>query len=109
MLMFSEHFGTRVRELLRETGLNADSIALLSEKRISHMTVRRMLRGEVPSTDLIIELVDALGSAQDWDLPRRAAVADDLLQFAQKRARYHVPSASVKPWADPSGVLVGVG
>ena len=88
MLAFSERFGVRVQELLTETGQNPDSVATLSEKRVSHMTVRRMLRGEIPSTDLIIELVEAISRVRCWGSERRTAVADELLRLAEKRARY---------------------
>lgn len=94
MLAFSDRFGARVQELLKETGLNPDAVWRLSQGEISHATVRRMGAGQVPGAELIVEFVDALGLAAQRPLEWRAQVANELLELAQKRVRYHAGEAA---------------
>ena len=88
MVQYSEPFGGRIREVLGEARQTPNSIELLSERRISHMTVRRMQKGYPPSSDLIIEFAEAIGRALEWTPKRKKELADDLLSMVESRARY---------------------
>lgn len=89
MLQFSAAFGERVQQILKETRQTPDSVEQISQKGISHMTVRRMSRGSIPGSDHIIEFADAVARAMEWDLAQRKHLADELLALAESRARYH--------------------
>ena len=93
MVQYSEPFGERIREIQRQHGLSPNLVELLSERRISHMTVRRMARGYPPSSDHIAEFAAAVGRHKGWSESERKALADELLQMVDSRVRY----ASVKP------------
>lgn len=73
-LDFSEAFGARVREIMDRLEVGPNSVELKSGRRISHTTVRRMLRGYVPNSDLICEFGLAIGA--------EAAEINDLLELA---------------------------
>ena len=87
MVDYSERFGERCQEIMRASGENPNTVELKSRKRISHATVRRMVRGYPPSSDLIVEFADATGRTPE----EREEWADELLRLAEKRVAYRVP------------------
>ena len=91
MVQFSVAFGNRAQEMLKESGNSPNSIALKSEGRISHTTVRRMLLGYPCSSDLIIEFAEAAGCTPE----QRAEWADELLTLVESRAAYRLQFARV--------------
>jgi hypothetical protein len=90
MIGYSEQFGDEVRRVLADSRQSPNSIEALSERRLSHMTVRRMMKGFPPSSDHIIEFADALGKAMEWTHEQRKEVADRLLSLVQSRAEYRL-------------------
>lgn len=84
----SDQFGEAVADLLKTTRLSPYDVQRLSEGYLSHQTVRNAMRGAVPSSDHIVELVDAVGNAMEWPKDRRAQEADRLLRLAGSRVVY---------------------
>lgn len=104
MVQFSEPFGDRIKQVLRDTRQSPNTVELLSQRQISHMTVRRMARGYPPSSDHIIEFAEAIGRAMEWTPRQKKDLADELLAMVESRARYyasvrHPLSAGLRPVA----------
>lgn len=90
MVGYSDQFGAEARKILADARQSPNSVEELSERRISHMTVRRMMKGFPPSSDHIIEFVDTVGTAAGWDTRQRKATADRLLMMVNSRAEYRL-------------------
>lgn len=62
MSRYSESFGQRVNQLLKERGLNPYDVQRLSGGAISHQTVRNMKEGQAPYSDFIVTFAHAIGA-----------------------------------------------
>lgn len=82
--------GRRVRSLLAAEEMNAWDVQAHSERRISHMTVRKMMKGFPPGTDHIVEFAETMGKALEWTPAQTKELADELLELANSRVRYHL-------------------
>jgi hypothetical protein len=89
MLSYSDAFGERVKAIMQETGTSPNIIEQLSERRVSHMTIRRMAKGYVPNSDHIIEFAEAVGRKKEWSTQEKKRLADELLAEVNSRARYY--------------------
>lgn len=92
MADYSDEFGQIVQTELRERDLSPYGVEDQSKGRLSHMTVRRMMKGNPPSSDHIVEFAEAL----ETDPLLRKALADRLLTVARRRVRYAEGNASVR-------------
>jgi hypothetical protein len=60
MSKYSEPFGRRVAQILREKKLSPYDVARLSDGEISHQTVRNMIKGQFPSPLLVVTFARAV-------------------------------------------------
>jgi hypothetical protein len=61
MAEFSDTFGARVEQILKEKGLSPYEVMRRAEGEISHQTVRNMVRGQIPSPSLVVRFALAVG------------------------------------------------
>lgn len=103
MAAYADAFGERIRDELRRRDLSPYQVEDLSRGALSHMTVRRMAKGNAPSSDHIVQFAEALES----DPEERRLLADDLLQLADRRVRYIASVTHPLLGRPGAGVLVG--
>ena len=99
MAQLLEPFGARVESEMRKRGMTPYKVEDASRGELSHMTVRRMLKGYPSSSDHIAEFAEAL----EDEPGARKELADDLLVLAGKRVRYasvrHPRAVAARPAA----------
>ena len=100
--MNPEEFTREVCRLMTEKQLSSREVSQRVRGEISNTSVLNMMKGHVPSADVIVVFAEALGESPD----EYARIADQLLHLAGKRVRYHHAPARVTSWAAPPGVLV---
>ena len=61
MAEYSDAFGSRVEQILKEKELSPYDVARRADGEISHQTVRNMARGQVPSPKLVIKFALTVG------------------------------------------------
>lgn len=61
MAKYSDAFGSRVAQVLKEKELSPYDVARRAEGEISHQTVRNMIRGQIPSPELVVRFALTVG------------------------------------------------
>ena len=83
-----EAFRERVKAVLDEKGLSSREVSARAQGRISNTSVLNMLRGHIPSADVLVEFAEAVGESPE----EQGHLADELFRLAGKRVRYLPPS-----------------
>ena len=94
MAEYVDAFGERVKRELLDRTLGPYDVESRSQGRISHMTVRRMMQGNPPSSDHIVAFTEAI----EGDSERVQSLADELLELAGKALRYSPVNGQVAQW-----------
>ena len=89
MTKYSPELQDRVTSTLRELRLTPYDLERAVNGAISHQTIRNVMSlGKVPSSDHIINIVEAIGLLQEWTPRKKRQLADEWLSLVDSRARY---------------------